>query len=131
MQDTLAPSGTQDGASSAAADGGVQTRTDWERFEFSVALEFVDRSKVRMSLGGDQEVVEGEWRVVESAGNRLTIQIVTENDPRGANDQAPTSSSPLVRQFVIRFEGEEADRFTLVEDGADPDLGSLLFERVP
>ena len=108
-------------------------QSDWETTDFEIDLRFLPNQIVRMSLGGAAEV-EGTWEVITRSLDRVTVEIRTESSPRaGTTIQPESGDDPApeeVRRFVIRFEGEAKDRFTLQEEGADPDVGSLLFHKV-
>ena len=107
--------------------------TDWETTDFEIELRFLPREKIRMSLGGEKEL-EGSWEVIARSLDRVTIEIETASTTTSETTSRPNSNvaakRPEIRRFVIRFEGEEKDRFTLQEEGADPDVGSLLFHKV-
>ena len=120
--------------------------TDWEKFQFEIQLHFIDEKTVLLSMNG-QESLEREWKIISTSPSNTVVEIrtpdvkkdeakETENDTAENDSKEPKKSSeaaqpkvPEVRRFIIRFEGEKKDRFTLSEDGADPYVGSLLFRR--
>ena len=130
------------GISNVGAEGGDLPKmsvgnivTDWEQFEFDVQLHFVDRRKVRISMQ-EQQPVEGTWQVTSNLGDQATIEIRTkvtktqDGSAGGTERKTGGQADQDIRRFVVRFEGEKKDRFTLSEDGADPYVGSLLFHKV-
>ncbi len=120
-----ADAGPQDDNLPAATrpPGAVSQKTDFELFDFSIELDFLDRRRIRVTMGGNKESVEGTWRTVEAAGDRITIQIAA--DPTASS----SAGSTTLRQYVVRFKSGSPDEFTLQEDGADPLLGRLHFMR--
>ena len=100
-----------------------QTSTVLEKFDFTITLDFIDAQSVRLAFGdGNARARSGSWQVIEAAGDRLTIEISA-----SATADLPAAE---VRRFKIHFPPEKDDRFTLVEEGADPQYGAILFQRV-
>ena len=127
---------SQPNKSKSKGDRPRQPLSDWEQFDFFVLLDFVDQRKVRISLGDQGEPVEGSWQVIESSGDRVTIQIKSDSPVIDGKQATPDGSSDAAsgdtrrdRQFVIRFEGKKKECFTMTEDGADPLQGRLFFQR--
>lgn len=103
-------------------------------------LESLDGLAVRMQLdvnGGiemsldDEQPLRGEWRLVTSEGRRGIIEIeIKRADGKPAEDKSETPGER--RRFRVIFvppaEGQP-ERFTLAEQGADPQFGRLIFER--
>lgn len=119
------------------------------QFEFTISLEFLADHRVEMSLAGGAEklppgsqAIEGRWSIVETDKNRIVLEIKTPHRPAeetGATTEGTAvnvsrteeeSASPERRRFVIRFDDESKDRFTLTEEGSKPYLGTLVFRRV-
>ncbi len=98
--------------------------TALEAFDFSISLHFVDARGVNLALGAgeDKQPRSGTWQIIEATPDRLTIEI------DAAADAAASASE--IRRFKIRFSPGNDDQFTLVEDGADPSHGAILFRRV-
>jgi len=100
-----------------------ENATDWERYDRSVTLDFIDYERVEMALADETEgSLSGKWRVVSTTPIGCTIEVETEGD---------RSAAVVRRQFQLDLdEGEgECVGFTLMEVGADRQLGTLYFSR--
>ena len=98
--------------------------TDWESYDVGVLFDFVDRENIKMSLDDGSEPVSGKWRVLSTSPIGCTIEIKTENK----NEETP---SVVLRHFQIDWDEREGEcvGFTLIEEGADRQLGTLYFQR--
>jgi len=104
--------------------------TDWERYDQSVSLHFVDHERLEMSLSGGSgtdeskpggvESLTGKWRVVSTTPIGCTIEVETED-----------GTTVVRRQFQLDWDEQEGQcvGFTWIEVGADRQLGTLYFCR--
>lgn len=98
------------------------TVTDWERYETGVRLEFVDHEHVEMSLSEGSKPLSGKWSIFSTSPIGCTIEVDTDGE----------SDSEIVRrQFRLDLDEREGVcvGFTMMEEGADRQLGSLYFQR--
>ncbi len=126
--------GRWQGRPQQAAD--EESSTALEAFDFSISLHFLDKRNVKLALGEgeDNQARSGTWQVIDAAGERLTIEIDAEGLPADTDTDASADSEAAapareIRRFRIRFLPNDADQFTLVEAGADPSHGAILFRR--
>jgi len=97
--------------------------TDWEHYDPSVTLDFVDHERVEMALSGKtEEPLSGKWRIVSTTPIGCTIEVETETED---------SEGVVRRQFQLDLDECEGQcvGFTLIEVGADRQLGTLYFCR--
>jgi len=106
--------------------------TDWESFDLSVALDFVDYERVEMTLSGESvaaglEPVSGKWHIVSTSPVGCTIEVET----AGAAGEGEKSAAAVHRHFQLNLDEREGEcvGFTLMEVGADRQLGMLYFHR--
>lgn len=130
--------GSWEGRPKPAPDDAEQ-KTVLEQFDFRIRLDIAEDGTVAMSktgAGGEQSL-EGTWSVQENEDG-IVLKITTKppnSDEPGQSDsedivpQEPNSKKSETRRFVVEFDGL-AEGFTLTEDGADPDVGSLVFSRI-
>ena len=95
----------------------------WEQFEFGIRLTLAADGTAAMSLADGSQPKRGTWRIVESLGRRILIQI--------SASESDVDAEPAARRFrlVLHRQDGEVVGFSLDHDGADPHLGSLFFER--
>ncbi|MGL4513904.1 MAG: hypothetical protein ACRCT8_12505 [Lacipirellulaceae bacterium] len=110
--------------------------TELESFaDVRIDLTLAGRGKAKLVLRGVEEAepLEGSWRATAGEGGAALLEIAVD---RRASDSGEAPSAQRVaaspRREVRRYElrlipGEE--RFTLIEQGADPRFGRLIFER--
>lgn len=97
--------------------------TDWERYDRSITLDFVDHERVEMALSGETEgSLSGKWRVVSTTPIGCTIEVEAHGEK---------SETVVRRQFQLDLDEREGQcvGFTLMEVGADRQLGTLYFRR--
>lgn len=108
---------------SSGQEEGATGRTDLEQYDVAVELDFQRGGRVRMTLIGDDESLEGVWRVVaDLPPNAAEIEIgLLAAKGQGVEEK---------RRFLIEFqEHGDAPGFTLREKGADPKFGRLYFAK--
>ena len=101
--------------------------TDWENYDLSVSLDFVDHGRVELSISGGAaaeglEPVSGKWHVLSTTPIGCTIEVETAGE---------NSAAVVRRKFELIFDEREGEcvGFTLREVGADRQLGMLYFRR--
>jgi len=113
---------------SKSASVAPENATDWERYDRSVTLDFIDYERVEMALVGGskpeepEEPLSGKWHVVSTTPIGCTIEVKTEGEQ---------SETVVRRQFQLDLDEHEGQcvGFTLIEVGADRQLGTLYFCR--
>ena len=105
--------------------------TDWEHYDVTVTLEFLDARRVRLTAACDVagSPVEGEWKIVESGPAGVVIEVITPGDATGEPDGE--TARPVRRRFELGLDRRESGLvgFTFNEVGADRRLGTLYFRR--
>ncbi len=104
--------------------------TDWESYDLGVRFEFVDREHLEMSLSDGSEPVSGTWRVLSTTPIGCTIEVKTK-EAKTKEAKGEEAASTVLRQFQIDLDEREGEcvGFTLIEVGADRQLGTLYFQR--
>lgn len=110
-----------------------QPLTDLEQADFEIELNFKSGKKIEMTQGGANRI-NGTWQVVSNTPSRIVLEIRT---PKGSSSKASAKASgkkskksdDMLRRWVVRLEGVKQNRFTLVEEGADPEVGIILFKK--
>ncbi|MCA9260981.1 MAG: hypothetical protein KDA61_17320 [Planctomycetales bacterium] len=133
-------SGVTDEASVAPAR--ADAPTDWESYDVSVSLEFIDRKRARMQMN-DAPPVEAQWSVVQQGPASVVVEFATaaraeDEAPRGGTDGVDDSaterrdSATVRRRFELLTDRRDGtlEGFVFAEVGADRRLGTLYFERV-
>jgi hypothetical protein len=107
----------------------VSQTTDLESHDFVVTLDFQRQGRVRMELNGAQPI-EGAWRVLSTDVGVSVIEIVDQPPSVAPQADQPDTDRPAAvkRRFALKW-NNEADGFTLREEGADPRFGWLYFKR--
>jgi len=103
-------------------------KSDWERYDVTVSLNFISHSRLEMSLAGGAEPVSGSWQIVASNSAGCTIEIVTNDSPDTDESLAQTE---MRRRFQLLLDNRDGQclGFSLAEVGADRQLGTLYFHR--
>ena len=98
--------------------------TDWEQYEIETKWDFLSRTSLHMTLAGDPREIKGKWRVAQTFPTGCVIEVESSGE-----DQV--EEAPSLRRFVIEFDEREGVvvGFSLYEEGADRQLGSLYFTR--
>ena len=113
--------GTWEGRPTGASSDNDLEPTDLQRLDFQLTLDLRGDQSVEMWRGDQQERLRGTWKVLNANGRQLRLQLVAE--------RPEDRSMPLeVRNFAVALSAD-GHQFTLIEEGADPRFGSLLFVR--
>jgi len=119
--------------SGEAPSGGVGADdrvTDWERYDATVRLRFLDRQRMTLQLD-DRPPVAARWRLVETGPAGAVLEVDVDPPPASPSSAAAGESRPARRQFELAFD-RDAGRlvgFALTEAAADRQLGALYFQR--
>ena len=113
--------GTWEGRPTGGSPDNDQEPTDLQRLDFQLTLDLRGDQSVEMWQGDQQEHLRGTWKILNANGRQLRLQLVAE--------RPEDRSMPLeVRNFAVALSAD-GHQFTLIEEGADPRFGSLLFVR--
>lgn len=108
-----------------------------------VRLELQPRGRAKLTLEGSADsgpTLAATWKATPGEGGAVILEVTVDRatesgrpDPSEqaiADDAKPVAddASSEVRRFELRFLAD-GERFTLMEEGADPRYGRLLFER--
>jgi hypothetical protein len=108
-----------------------------------VNLALMPRSKARLTLEGGEgggSPLAATWKASAGEGGAAVLELTVDRSPDDAlstseRDGDGDDAKPVIagapgelRRFELRFLGD-GERFTLMEEGADPRYGRLLFER--
>ncbi len=104
-------------------------KTDWERYNVAVLMNFVSRDRVEMSLAGGKQPRLGRWSVVATTPTSCTIEVETNDSATQENGAEP--DEPRRRRFHLELDERDGVcvGFLLNEVGADRQLGALYFRR--
>jgi hypothetical protein len=105
----------------AATPQQVAAVTDWQQYDVTVGLDFLSEQRLEMSLEGAQAQA-GTWKIVSESPAACTIEVQTET----------TAASQIERRrFNLLLDERDGVvvGFQLTEEGADPQLGALYFQR--
>lgn len=103
-------------------------KTDLESFDFVVTFDFHADGTVDMLLNGAEKKT-GSWRVLSTdvGVSRLELTDSVPDEPRPG--EPGTTDQPITkRRFSLKF-NEDADGFTLREEGVAPLFGWLYFTK--
>lgn len=106
----------------AKSDSEGDLPTDWEAYDVAVAIEFVNRTDIKVSLGSEAEPVVGTWSMLQSGPSGCTIEVKTPTGEEGAEE---------LRRYRLELDQrkDQLHGFMLTEVGADRGLGALYFKR--
>ena len=113
--------GTWEGRPTGGSSDNDLEPTDLQRLDFQLTLDLRGDRSVEMWQGDQQERLRGTWKILNANGRQLRLQLVAE--------RPEDRSMPLeVRNFAVALSAD-GHQFTLIEEGADPRFGALLFVR--
>ncbi|MCH2117645.1 MAG: hypothetical protein MK161_08110 [Pirellulales bacterium] len=115
--------GTWQGRPAGALSGDDLEPTDLQKLDFQLTLDLRGDQSVEMWRGDQQDRLSGTWKILNANGRQLRLQLVAEHPEDPLMPQE-------VRNFAVALSAD-GHQFTLVEEGADPRFGSLLFVRGP
>ena len=115
--------GTWQGRPAGALSGDDLEPTDLQKLDFQLTLDLRGDQSVEMWRGDQQDRLSGTWKILNANGRQLRLQLVAEHPEDPLMPQE-------VRNFAVALSAD-GHQFTLVEEGADPRFGSLLFVRAP
>lgn len=99
--------------------------TELETVDVQVTLDFSVDGTIEMWLGEKQETLAGDWRVISTEVNLVQLQITAKRET-----QEDAVSKTEKRRFDLQWQELKAgDAFTLREQAADPQFGTLYFVR--
>jgi hypothetical protein len=102
--------------------------TDWQRFDVTLRLEFLNRTQARLQLD-DRPPQEAVWRLTAVGPASAVLELDAQQAAAGDDGESPV----VRRRFDLLFD-RTAGRltgFALTEVGADRNLGALYFQRAP
>ena len=115
--------GTWQGRPAGASSGDDLAPTDLQKLDFQLTVDLRGDQSVEMWRGDQQDRLHGTWKILNANGRQLRLQLVAEHPEDPLMPQE-------VRNFAVALSAD-GHQFTLVEEGADPRFGSLLFVRGP
>jgi len=133
-------------AEASSASVAPERVTDWESYDLSVSLDFVDHERVKIFISGGAdaeglEPVSGKWHILSTTPIGCTIEVETAGEVGAGEvrtgevgtggEQNENSAAVVRRKFELIFDEREGEcvGFTLREVGADRQLGMLYFRR--
>ena len=117
-----------DDAPAAGGEQPAEAATDWEQYDVTLRMKFVNHDQLEISLDGDPNPVEGTWKVISVTPAECTIEVETPGGESLAEDASPEVVRRRFQLTLDRRDGECVG-FVMREAGADRGLGAIYFRR--